>query len=307
LTNGPLDYESPVTSASGRRVFFIGANPNIELLRFEPAEKRFVGLENTLSSAALNVYSSDGQWMAWLNLMDGSLWRSRVDGSERLQLTSSPLRVFMMRWSPDNRQIAIMAQEPGSPWRIYVEDAAGGRLEPILSETGSEADPNWSADGKTMVFGRAPETMSTGQEARAVYLANLATHQAEQLPESSGFFSPRLSPNGRYVAAIDALPRHLMLFDRQRSTWRKLSDHAVADPLWSADGRYIYFQDYREEGKPIYRVDITDGHLDRIASLENLRPLAALDYRLVTLAPGDLPVVSAWTSSVNLYSIDLDQ
>jgi Tol biopolymer transport system component len=308
LTNGPLDYESPVTSPTGRRVYFIGANANIELLRFDSQLNRFVGLENTLSAPSLNVYSRDGQWVAWLSLMDGSLWRSRVDGSERLQLTTSPIRVFMMRWSPDNKQLAVMAQQPGSPWKIYIEDAAGGRrLEPILPDSRSEADPNWSTDGSALVFGRAPKAMSTGQEAQAIQLVNLATHQATEVPGSAGLFSPRLSPNGRYIAAIDVESRSLMLFDHQASTWRKLSDHAVADPLWSADGKYIYFQDDHEQGKPIYRVDIVGGNLDKVATLESLRPLAALDYRLVSMAPGDLPVVSAWTSNVNLYSIDLDQ
>jgi Tol biopolymer transport system component/DNA-binding winged helix-turn-helix (wHTH) protein len=307
LTNGPLDYESPVTSPTGRRVYFIGANANIELLRFDSQLKQFVGLENALSSPSLNVYSRDGQWVAWLSLMDGSLWRSRVDGSERLRLTSSPIRVFMMRWSPDNKQLAIMAQQPGSPWRIYLEDAAGGRLDPILNDTRSEADPNWSTDGTSLVFGRAPEAMSTGQEPQAIHLAKLATHEATEIPGSTGLFSPRLSPTGRYIAAINVASRSLMLFDRQTSTWRKLSDHEVGDPLWSADGRYIYFQDDHELGKPIYRVDIASGALDRVATLDSLRPLAALDYRLVSLAPGDLPVVSAWTSNVNLYSIDLDQ
>jgi len=44
-----------------------------------------------------------------------------------------------------------------------------------------------------------------------------------------------------------------------------------------------------------------------LLGLETLRPLAALEYRLIALASGNRPVVSAWTSSVNLYSIDLDQ
>lgn len=41
--------------------------------------------------------------------------------------------------------------------------------------------------------------------------------------------------------------------------------------------------------------------------MANLRPIAATDYRLIGLAPGDLPVVSAHTSTVNLYSVDLNE
>jgi hypothetical protein len=44
-----------------------------------------------------------------------------------------------------------------------------------------------------------------------------------------------------------------------------------------------------------------------VATIENLRPIAATDYRLIGLAPGDLPIVSARTSTVNLYSVDLNE
>jgi hypothetical protein len=44
-----------------------------------------------------------------------------------------------------------------------------------------------------------------------------------------------------------------------------------------------------------------------VATIANLHPVAATDYRLIGLAPGDLPVVSAHTSTVNLYGLDLDQ
>ena len=44
-----------------------------------------------------------------------------------------------------------------------------------------------------------------------------------------------------------------------------------------------------------------------MANITNLSPIAATDYRLIGLAPGDLPVVSAHTSTVNLYSVDLDE
>jgi hypothetical protein len=43
-----------------------------------------------------------------------------------------------------------------------------------------------------------------------------------------------------------------------------------------------------------------------VATIDNLLPIAATDYRLIGLAPGDLPVVSVHTSTVNLYSVDLN-
>ena len=60
-------------------------------------------------------------------------------------------------------------------------------------------------------------------------------------------------------------------------------------------------------GKPVYRIDMPAGQPEQVATISNLRPIAATDYRLIGLAPGDLPMVSARTSTVNLYSVDLNE
>jgi Tol biopolymer transport system component/DNA-binding winged helix-turn-helix (wHTH) protein len=306
ITNGPLDYEAPSTSPGSDRVYFIGANTQFELLCAIHGSSAFTGLDQNLSAAELAEYSPDGQWVAWLNLSDGSLWRSRVDGSERIELTTPPLRIFTMKWSPDNRRLAVMAEEPGRPWQVYLIDAEGGKLIPVLNEDRNEADPDWSSDGQSIVFGRLPDRMDNGQP-KAIYLLYLETRKVTEIPGSTGFFSPRLSPDDRYIAAMPMDQRALMLYDRTTERWTRLTVHGVGDPTWSHDGRFIYFQDFIETGKPIYRIAVPDGKPELVATIDNLRPIAASDYRLIGLAPGDLPVVTARTSTVNIYAVDLDE
>lgn len=307
VTNGPLDFEAPITGTEGHRLYFIGANPEIGLLEFRNDSRAFARMDGSFSSAALAAFSRDGKWVAWLNTMDGSLWRSRSDGSDRFQLTAPPLRVFMMRWSPDDKKLAIMAEQPGQPWRIFILDASGGQLEPLLNEDLSEADPDWSSDGKWLVMGRLPQSMSPEAQPRALYEVEAGTRKVVKIPGSDGLFSPRLSPDDRFIAALNLTQRTLMLFDRNSGTWRVLSNHSAADPQWSHESTAIFFQDNLESGKPIYRADVRTGSLQVVARFDDLRPLSARDFRFIALAPGDLPVVSAWTSNVNLYSIDLDE
>jgi Tol biopolymer transport system component/DNA-binding winged helix-turn-helix (wHTH) protein len=306
ITNGPLNFEAPATSPGSHLVYFIGVDPEIELLQALPRSFAFISLGQNLSSAALAEYSPDGKWVAWLNASDGSLWRSRADGSERIELTTPPLRIFSMKWSPDNRRLALMAEEPGMPWKLYVVDAEGGRPTPLLNEDRNEADPGWSRDGQSIVFGRPPNRMDSRQP-KAIYLLNLQTHKVTEIPSSTGLFSPRLSRDDRYIAAIRLDQKALLLFDRAQERWTTLATHGVGDPTWSHDSRYLYFQDFLEAGKPIYRIAVPAGQPQQVATISNLRPIAATDYRLIGLAPGDLPMVSARTSTVNLYSVDLNE
>ncbi len=306
ITNGPLDYAAPVTSPGGKRVFFIGNSAAFELLRAVPHSSAFTALDPNLSAALLAQFSPDGKWVAWVNAADTSLWRSRIDGSERIELTGSPLRVFTMRWSPDNRRLAVMAEESGRPWKIYLIDAEGGKLSPILNEDRNEADPTWTPDGRSIIFGRPPDRMDNGQP-KAIYQLNLETKKMTEIPGSAGLFSPRLSPDGRYIAAMPLDQRALLLFDRTTGRWTTLTVQGVGDPTWSHDGRFIYFQDFLAAGKPIYRIAVSGGKPEQVATIDNLLPIAATDYRLIGLAPDDLPMVTARTPAVNLYEVDLSE
>ncbi len=306
ITYGPLDYQAPSTAPGSDRIYFIGAASQFELLRAMPNSSTFTTLDQNLSAASLAQYSPDGQWVAWVNAADSSLWRSRIDGSERIELTTLPERIFTMKWSPDDRRLAVMGLEPGKPWKIYLIDAEGGKLTPVLNEDRNEADPAWSPDGQSIVFGRLPDRMDNGQP-KAIYLLNLQTRKVTEIPGSTGLFSPRLSPDGRYIAAMPLDQRALLLFDQTTQRWTTLTVQGVGDPTWSHDSRSIYFQDFLAAGKPIYRIAVPSGNPQPVATIDNLRPIAATDYRLIGLAPGDLPVVTARTPAVNFYEVDLNE
>src|SRR5262249_6646111 len=99
LTAGPMHFRSPVSSVDGKRLFVIGEQPRGELVRFEAKSGQFVAYLGGISAQALDV-SKDDQWVAYVSYPEGVLWRSRVDGSQRLQLTSLPMQAWLPRWSP---------------------------------------------------------------------------------------------------------------------------------------------------------------------------------------------------------------
>ncbi|MFZ1940368.1 MAG: CadC family transcriptional regulator, partial [Terracidiphilus sp.] len=111
----------------------------------------------------------------------------------------------------------------------------------------------------------------------------------------------------RYLVAMPMDQRALLLFDRTTERWTTLATHGVGDPTWSHDGHLVYFQDFLEAGKPIYRISVPSGKPEAVATIESLHPVTATDYRLIGLAPGDLPIVTARTPVVNLYAVDLNE
>ena len=305
ITNGPLDYQAPITERGGHRTFFIGLNMQSELLRYDRGSSIFVPYTDGLSNARRVEFSHDAAWIAWIRQDDGTLWRGRANGSANLEITGRPMQVFTMHWSPDARQLVFMGRQPGKPWKVYTMDADGGHLQEVLDEVRSEADPDWSPDGKMLVFGRLPDLMAEASQPKAIYTVNLATHVMTKLPGSDGLFSPRWSANGKYIAALSIDQKKLMLYDGSAQTWRVLAEQSIADPAWSHDDSAIYFHDFAQADQPIYRVVIATDKVERVADLHDLRSANVVDYRFAGLAPGDVPLVSARMSTANLYAADL--
>ena len=307
ITNGPLSYQAPITANTGHRLFFIGKDSRSMLLKFDATSKQFVPYGRMLSAAQLVAFSRDGASVAWINPEDSSLWSSHADGSQRLQLTSSPMEVFMMHWSPDGKRIVLMAREPGKVWRIYTMDSQGGNLAPVLHEARNEADPSWSADGASIAFGRLPELMAEKSLPKSIYILDLKTKQMTTLPDSEGLFSPRWSPDGKYIVAMTLDQSKLMLYDVAAKSWKALIARPAHDPVWSHDSRWIYFDDFVAKDQPVYRVSVPGGQLEQVAGLESVQPPDALDFRFAGLTPQDIPLVNARISSANIYSMNLGE
>ena len=220
VTSGQLSSSAPVFSPDGRRLFVIGQQLRGELERYDNRNGEFLPWLGGISASFVD-FSRDGEWVAYVAYPEGTLWRSRVDGSEQLQLTVTPMIAGVPKWSPDGSKILFYGIGGGKPQRVYIVPANGGAAQPASGGAGAEMQPNWSPDGASLMYSDFP-FFSSGSGKVAIHLLNLATQKAEMLPGSLGFFVPGWSPNGRYVAALTSSGQRIMLFDFKTGKWSEL-------------------------------------------------------------------------------------
>jgi Tol biopolymer transport system component/DNA-binding winged helix-turn-helix (wHTH) protein len=303
LTAGPLEFEAPISSKDGNEIFAIGNLRRAEVVRYDSRTREFSPYFPGISAEGLS-FSKDGKWVAYTSYPDGTLWRSKIDGSERLQLTFRPMRVFLPHWSPDGRQIAFAASFPGRPSNIYLTSAEGGAPKQLLADAEDRNDVNWSTDGNSLLFG------SFSIPDNPIWILDLRTSQASTLPDSAGLFSPRWSPDGRYICAITSQrPFRLMLFDFTTQQWTQLFGSDMGYPSWTHDGRYIYFERSPDHNRSaeIDRIRLSDRKVETIVDLKDLgRSATGTVTEWIGLGLDDTPLVARDISTHEIYALQWD-
>ena len=306
LTNGPLRYISPAAARSGSRLFFLGLSEPSGMQELVVSEHAFRPAPAFLADSNRVDYSRDGSWVAWTD-NNGRLWRARSkDGSEKLQLTPSSLEVFSAHWSPDATHIALMARTRGSVWQIYTVAADGGTPERLLEELRNEADPSWSPDGRSIVFGREPDLMGKEPGPRTIQILDLASHRVMTLPGSDGLFSPRWSPDGRWIAALTLDQKDVELFDITQRRWKHLATTSAADPVWSPDSMSIFVHAYLADEEPILNISVPNGAVQVVANLSDFHNGEMANYFFGGITPTNAPLVQPRIGTGNLYTTTLD-
>ena len=295
LTNGPLAFGYMFSSPEGKRLFVLGTQSRAELARYDSGAKQFLPYLAGISASEAEI-SRDGNWVAYVSYPDLTLWRSRLDGTEKVQLTSPPIEVVGPRWSPDGTRIAFTDLQAGRVWKVYSVSARGGIPEETFpGDTKAEIDPSWWPDGRSIVFGRS-YLSGKGEIVRV----DLATHQVSTVPGSERIFSPRLSPDGTKIAAFFEQGSKLMLYDFRTRQWRDAAHGTFQFNTWSQNGKSIYLVDVSRD--EIVRFELDHAGLVKIASLKGIEQG---NRGWIGLARDDSPLLVRDKSVSDVYRLDL--
>jgi serine/threonine protein kinase/Tol biopolymer transport system component len=300
LTTGPLSFSFALPSPEGSKIFVVATQPRGELVRYDARSQQLLPFLSGISASELD-FSSDNQWVTYVTYPDNALWRSHADGSDRLQLTYPPVEAHLPRWSPDGMQIAFIAAH-GDTWKIFFIPSQGGTPQELLpQETDNEADPVFAPDGTRFAFG------GVGGR-RGIKLVDVKTRRIFVVPGSEGLFSPRWSPDGRYLAALSEDSLKLLFFDFKNQKWSDPigEDAVIGFPSWSRNGTYLYFN----EGGADQRFRRLKVGAVRSETLFSLKDTPLYFSNLVGewsgLAPDGSPLFTRDVSSQEIYALDVD-
>jgi eukaryotic-like serine/threonine-protein kinase len=306
LTTGPLQFGLPLPSKDGKKLFVVGVQQRAELVRYDAKVADFVPYLGGIPATDVD-FSRDGQWVTYVSNPEGTLWRSKLDGSARLQLTYPPMHAALAHWSPDGQQIAFSGSIPGKAWQVFLISKDGGSPQSLTAENAVETDPSWSQDGTTLAIGHHDVIHA---DLTYLELFDIKTRQISQVPDSKGIFAPRWSPDGRYILAITASGNDkLMLYDVKSQKWRQLntSVNSFGYLAWSPDSASVYFDTILNGDTGYFRLRISDGKLEKLVDLKKIRL-----YRdqfgpssWTGIGPGEVPLFPRDISTQEIYAFDL--
>ncbi len=303
LTSGPDALNVATPAQTGSRIFAFSFRSRRELERIDPRTMRRATL-NLDTHAEEADLSNDGDMVVYSDRPDGSLWRSRTDGSQRLRLTSAPLSAVAPRWSPKGEQILFTGVRPGQAGQIYIIESDGGALRPVLPKHWEAASADWLPDGHRIIVNMRN---SRTHPEYSLYFLEPTTGVAKELPDSAEFSQPRPSPDGRFIAAIDETGQRLMLYDVRKETWSEVGTGGLlGTPYWAGDSSGVYFQDTLEEEESVFRSNLGLGRVERVAGFGDILRGSASHCVFNGLGKEGELYVMLERGLTDIYALDLD-
>ena len=197
---------------------------------------------------------------------NGDIYLQRVDGRKAINLTEqSTANDTQPAFSPDGSQIAFRSARDGGG--IFIMGATGERVRRL---TTVGFNPTWAPDGSRIAFSMEPITFNP--RFRSLTMVPLWTADAQsgatrQITTTLDAVQPSWSPNGHRIAfwgLRNGSQRDLWTIDPNAAdpdaSAVSVTNDASLDwnPIWSADGKWLYFGSDRGGTLNLWRIAIDE-------------------------------------------------
>jgi dipeptidyl aminopeptidase/acylaminoacyl peptidase len=251
-------------------------------------------------SATAPEWSPDGTMLGFLSdrEKDGErqVWMIRADGGEAWAVTTHKGGVSGFRFSPDGKQLLLSAtDQPGKDeedrkkvkddtmvidhdikmthlWLWNIEKKDEKRL---TDGNFTISDPQWSPDGTHITYTTRPTPRADDGALSDLWILTVATAEKKKLVAAGSSDNARWSPDGKWIAYTGSIDRDpgpstafLYLLPASGGTPKQLTtkfDLSVGTPVWSRDGRDVYFSTNVLEAIEVYSADVATGAVKQLS------------------------------------------
>jgi Tol biopolymer transport system component len=234
-------------SGAGLLVMGSGGTPDWQLVWVDRTGKRIGVVADKLSNLQFARLSPQGDRLALVvDTGANDVWVLDLARGIRTRLTFGPVSNDFPVWSPDGKWIAYGSERNGKN-HIYRKLSDGSGAEELLLDDDLVLVPgDWSRDGKYLLYSRGP-FFSNGAEIWALPLEGdrkpflIVPHSAHSYAGTGG-----LSPDGRWLAYSSnesgQTEVYVIPFRGGQGKWQ-VSQSGGDRPLWSKDGKTLYYAD----------------------------------------------------------------
>jgi Tol biopolymer transport system component len=255
--------------------------------------------------------SPDGRIVVYSSNIDGNwdIFLRRVEGEKVVNLTGdSSEDDYQPAFAPDGERIAFRSDRAGGG--IFV---MGGMGESVTRLTDGGFDPAWSPDGTEVLYATegAFDPRNRGAISRLLAV-DVGSRETRVVFDSQDAVQPAWSPHGHRIAYWGLLEG-----SGQRDIWTipaaggeplAVTEDAATDwnPIWSPDGRFLYFSSDRGGSFNIWRVPIDEESGRVTGELQSVTTGSTDSGNLSISADGKRIAYFENNSSNNLQKVSFD-
>ncbi|MBA3513362.1 MAG: protein kinase [Pyrinomonadaceae bacterium] len=243
-----------------------------------PSQQRLISTFPGSHAAA--SFSPDGNRIAFVSEVDGvsQVWVKSLTEGDPVQLTSDEAPASRPRWSPAGDEIVYVRRLPGKV-SIYAVSPEGGTPRKIIE---GGRNPNWSGDGKRLVFERDYDVWTTNRDGSD-------QRRIDGVPPTDFLAADRMpafSPDGSAIALFQndkgPIGDYWVVPVSGGEARRLTFDHIYGGaPAWTPDGRFIIFPSQRAGSMTLWRVPVDGGRSEPVlmSAGEDTEPEISRDGR----------------------------
>src|ERR1041385_8183543 len=253
-------------------------------------------------SATAPEWSPDGSMLAFLTdrEKDGErqVWMMMADGGEAWAVTSHKGGVSGFHFSADGKRLVLTATDQPNKdeedrkkvkddtmvidhdlkmTHLWVYDLDKKEEKRLTEGNYTVSDPQWSPDGTRITYTTRPTPRADDGALSDVWVVTVASGEKQKIAgDPAAADNARWSPDGKWIAFTGTPDRDpgpstsfLYLYPAEGGTPKQVTskfDLSVGTPVWSRDGKTIYFSTNTLEAIELYSADVASGAVKQLTT-----------------------------------------